>query len=44
MHPDQKNSTAIGVGPDGRPVNMDLWEYSLEEDGNYNYKCKSEFL
>ena len=34
-HPDQKTSTAIGVGADGRAVNMDLWEYSLIEDGTY---------
>ena len=24
-HPNQETSTAIGVGTDGRPVNMDLW-------------------
>ena len=30
-HPDQKVSTAIGVGTDGKPVNMDLWEYSFDE-------------
>lgn len=29
-HPDQKTSTAIGVGTDGKPVNMDLWEYSFD--------------
>ena len=34
-HPDQKTSTAIGVGNDGRAVNMDLWEYTLLDDGNY---------
>ena len=34
-HPEQKTSTAIGVGTDGRPVNMDLWEYTLLEDGTY---------
>ena len=34
-HPDQKTSTAIGVGTDGKPVNMDLWEYTLLEDGTY---------
>ncbi len=33
MHPDQKNSTAIGVGTDGRPVNMDLWIYSVYDNG-----------
>ena len=34
-HPDQKTSTAIGVGTDGRAVNMDLWKYTLLEDGTY---------
>ena len=34
-HPDQKTSTAIGVGTDGRAVNMDLWECTLLEDGTY---------
>ena len=34
-HPEQKTSTAIGVGTDGRPVNMDLWEYTLLNDGTY---------
>ena len=34
-HPDQKISTAIGVGTDGRSVNMDLWEFTLLDDGTY---------
>ena len=34
-HPEQTTSTAIGVGTDGRPVNMDLWEYTLLDDGTY---------
>ena len=34
-HPDQKTSTAIGVGTDGRSVNMDLWKYTLLDDGTY---------
>ena len=34
-HPDQKTSTAIGVGTDGRAVNMDLWECTKLEDGTY---------
>ena len=34
-HPAQKTSTAIGVGTDGRAVNMDLWEYTLRDDGTY---------
>ena len=34
-HPDQVTSTAIGVGTDGKPVNMDLWEYTKLDDGTY---------
>ena len=34
-HPEQTTSTAIGVGTDGRPVNMDLWEYTKLDDGTY---------
>ena len=34
-HPDQVTSTAIGVGTDGRSVNMDLWEYTKLDDGTY---------
>mgnify|MGYP003376139956 CR=1 FL=1 len=34
-HPDQKTSTVIGVGTDGRAVNMDLWECTKLEDGTY---------
>ena len=34
-HPDQKTSTAVGVGIDGKPVNMDLWQYTLLDNGTY---------
>ncbi len=34
-HPDQVTSTVIGVGTDGRAVNMDLWEYTKLDDGTY---------
>ncbi len=33
-HPDQRESTTIGIGTDGKPVNMDLWEYTLY-NGSY---------
>ena len=33
-HPDQKTSTAIGVGTDGKAVNMDLWEYTFDDGTN----------
>ena len=32
-HPEQQTSTAIGVGPHGEPVNMDLWVYGKVEEG-----------
>ena len=34
-HPDQVTSTAIGVGTDGKPVNMDLWEYTLLDNDTF---------
>lgn len=29
-HPEQINSETIGIGTDGKPVNMDLWEYTYD--------------
>ena len=34
-HQNQKNNNAIAIGTDGKPVNMDLWEYTKLEDGTY---------
>ena len=34
-HPDQQYSTAIGLGTNGKVVNMDLWEFTLLEDDTY---------
>ena len=39
-HPDQVTSTAIGVGTDGKTVNMDLWKYTLLDDGTYALNSK----
>lgn len=39
-HPDQKTSTAIGIGTNGRAVNMDLWEYTLLDDGTYGLNTR----
>ena len=39
-HPEQKKSTAIGIGTDGKPVNMDLWEYTLLNDETYGLNTK----
>ena len=30
-----RNEGTIGIGTDGKPVDMDLWEYNLLEDGTY---------
>ena len=43
-HPDQKTSTAIGVGTDGRAVNMDLWEYTLLDDGTYGLNDENVYI
>ena len=32
---DERNNGVIGIGIDGKPVNMDLWEYTLLNDGTY---------
>ena len=42
-HPDQKTSTAIGVGTDGKPVNMDLWECTLLADDTYGLNSEDVF-
>ena len=33
-HPEQKNSTVVGVGTNGKSVNMDLWEYNFDDVTN----------
>lgn len=32
---EERNEGVIGIGTDGKPVDMDLWEYSLLEDATY---------
>lgn len=32
---EERNTNVIGIGTDGEPVDMDLWEYFLMEDGTY---------
>lgn len=37
-HPDQqeeRNQNVIGIGTDGKAVNMDLWEYTQLDDGTF---------
>lgn len=38
-HPEQTNSTAVAIGTDGKPVNLDLWAYV--SDG-YQYSLQNE--
>ena len=30
---EERNENVIGIGTDGKPVDMDLWEYTILEDG-----------
>lgn len=32
---EERNNGVIGIGTDGNPVDMDLWEYTLLNDGTY---------
>ena len=32
---EERNNGVIGIGTDGKPVNMDLWEYTNLEDGTF---------
>ena len=32
---EERNNGVIGIGTDGQPVDMDLWEYTLMADGTY---------
>ena len=37
---EERNKEVIGIGTDGKPVNMDLWKYSLLDNGNYGLNSK----
>ena len=37
---EERNKGVIGIGTDGKPVNMDLWEYTLLDDGTYGLNDK----
>ena len=37
---EERNNGVIGIGTDGKPVNMDLWEYTLLDDGTYGLNDK----
>lgn len=41
---EERNNGVIGIGTDGKPVNMDLWEYTLLEDGTYGLNTKSYLI
>lgn len=32
---EERNKGVIGIGTDGKPVDMDLWEYTLMKDGTF---------
>ncbi len=32
---EERNNGVIGIGTDGKPVNMDLWEYTKMDNGTY---------
>lgn len=32
---EERNNGVIGIGTDGNPVDMDLWKYTLMDDGTY---------
>ena len=42
-HPEQKESDVIGVGTDGKAVNMDLWKYTLLDDNTYGLNSEDVF-
>ena len=39
---EERNEGVIGIGTDGKPVDMDLWEYTLLEDGTYDLCNKDD--
>ena len=41
---DPRNEGVIGIGTDGQPVDMDLWEYTLLEDGTYGLNDEASLL
>ena len=41
---EQVKSSFIGIGTDGKPVNMDLWRPSKKEDGTWGiFSCESSY-
>ena len=43
-HKEQVKSSFIGIGTDGKPVNMDLWRTSKKEDGTWGiFSCESAY-
>lgn len=38
---EERNNGVIGIGTDGKPVNMDLWEYTLLDDGTYGLNTEN---
>ena len=43
-HKEQVKSSFIGIGTDGKPVNMDLWRTSKKGDGTWGiFSCESAY-
>ena len=41
---EERNNGVIGIGTDGNPVDMDLWEYTPLDDGTYGLNDKNVFI
>lgn len=41
---EERNNGVIGIGTDGKPVDMDLWEYTLLDDGTYGLNDEESLL
>ena len=41
---EQDKEDVIGIGTDGKAVNMDLWEYTLMEDGTYGLNDENSLM
>ena len=40
----ERNNGVIGIGTDGKPVDMDLWEYALLNDGTFGLNDMNSLL
>ena len=42
-HPDQEESEDIGIGTDGKSVNLDLWDYIIDPDNENGILLKADY-